>query len=179
MYLWNLVIFTAHESTSCWGACLEALCQHISFENIFFSSVSTTSFALLAQRLNLLRIRNVKDFLIKVSNIGTYKTYSYTKANTINFCNIYVVLCLRNIHFDYIVYHSNEKQNMNAWFNLVLCTCWSLFSPMWSDFWELTKAGPITSAFAFLNTSCGFTDNFLNFLLQIFFLLHYACDSRM
>lgn len=101
-----------------WKLCV----QHILFENIFFSSVSTTPFALLARWLNLLRIRNVKDFLIKVSNIGTYKTYSYTKANTINFCNIDVVQCLRNIHFDYIVYHSNEKQNMKACFNLVLCT---------------------------------------------------------
>lgn len=109
--------------------------------------------------------KKCQRFLIKVSNIGTYKTYSYTKANTINFRNTYVVLCLRYIHFNYIVYSFNEKQNMKACFNLVLCSMLVTFlTEMWSDFWESTKAGPITSAFAFLNTSCGFTENFLTFL---------------
>lgn len=109
-----------HESTSCWWVCLEVFAQHISFENIFllcFNNI-VCPFGLMAETP---QNKKCQRFLIKVSNIGTYKTYSHTKANTINFYNIYVVLCLRNIHFNYTVYGFNEKQNMKACFNLVLC----------------------------------------------------------
>lgn len=71
--------------------------------------------------------KKCQRFLIKVSNIGIYKTNGYTKANTMNSCNIYVVLCLRNIHFYYILYHVSKRQNIKVCFNHVLCTVLILF----------------------------------------------------
>lgn len=162
-----------HESTSCWWACLEALClAHFFWKHIFllFFNNIICPFGWMAESP---QNKKCQRFLIKVSNIGTYKIYSY-----LYLCNIYVVLCLRNMHFDYIVYRSNEKQNMKACFNLVLCTMLVTFLTDVKRFLRIDKSW--THHFCFyVSEHQLWLHNFLTFVLQILFLLHYACDSRM
>lgn len=119
--------------------------------NMFGSFVHNTSFfktcfSLLFQQHHLAfgwmaefpQNKKCQKFLSKVSNIGTCNTYCYTKANTINFCNIYVVLCLRNIYFYFN--HFNKKQNIKICLNLVLCTLLIIFLTIVKWFLSIDKS---------------------------------------